>query len=115
MGKFNRVFVVVCDYMGMGAMPDADDFGDHGVDTLGHIADTVESFEIPNLEKLGIGNLKPMKHVKKVDAPMAYYCPLREASKGKDTMTGHWEMMGLLTTKPFVTFTDTGFPPELIA
>ncbi|MBQ3794594.1 MAG: phosphopentomutase [Lachnospiraceae bacterium] len=115
MGKFNRVFVVVCDSMGMGAMPDADDFGDHGVDTLGHIADTVESFEIPNLEKLGIGNLKPMKHVKKVDAPMAYYCPLREASKGKDTMTGHWEMMGLLTTKPFVTFTDTGFPPELIA
>lgn len=115
MSRFKRVFVIVCDSMGMGAMPDSKEFGDVGVDTLGHIAASVDSFQIPNLEKLGLANLKPMAHTKAVDHPMAYYCPLKEASRGKDTMTGHWEMMGLLTTKPFVTFTDTGFPPELIA
>lgn len=115
MSRFNRVFVVVCDSMGMGAMPDSAEFGDVGVDTLGHIAASVDSFHIPNLEKMGIANLKPMDHVSPAEHPTAYYCPLKEASRGKDTMTGHWEMMGLLTTKPFVTFTDTGFPPELIA
>ena len=115
MSRFNRVFVIVCDSMGMGAMPDSAEFGDVGVDTLGHIADSVDSFRIPNLEKLGLANLKEMKHTTPAAHPVAYYCPLREASRGKDTMTGHWEMMGLLTTKPFVTFTDTGFPKELIA
>ena len=115
MSRFNRVFVVVCDSMGMGAMPDSAEFGDVGVDTLGHIAASVDSFHIPNLEKMGIANLKPMNHVSPSEHPTAYYCPLKETSRGKDTMTGHWEMMGLLTTKPFVTFTDTGFPPELIA
>ncbi|MDY6325005.1 MAG: phosphopentomutase [Catonella sp.] len=115
MGRFKRIFVVVCDSMGMGAMPDSEKFGDVGVDTLGHIAEKMDHFNIPNLVKLGLANLKPMDRVTPTEHPMAYFCPMREASNGKDTMTGHWEMMGLLTTKPFVTFTDTGFPPELIA
>ena len=112
--KFKRIFLIVCDSMGMGEMSDSAKFGDIGVDTLGHISDTVEHFNIPNLRKLGLANLKPLSKVEPVDNPMAYYCSKREASNGKDTMTGHWEMMGLLTTKPFVTFTDTGFPAELI-
>ncbi len=100
--------------MGIGGAPDAADFGDDGADTLGHIDASVSPFHIPNLEKMGLGNLKPMRQVAPVGTPTAYYCGLREASRSKDTMTGHWEMMGLLTTKPLVTFTDTGFPPELI-
>lgn len=115
MKKFKRIFLIVCDSMGMGEMPDAERFGDKGADTLGHISERVEHFHIPNLRKLGLANLKPLSKVEPVEKPMAYYCALKEASNGKDTMTGHWEMMGLLTTKPFVTFTDTGFPPELIA
>lgn len=72
-------------------------------------------FHIPNLQKLGLANLHPLKHVDAVEEPEGAYTYLHEASNGKDTMTGHWEMMGLQTIKPFVTFTDTGFPPELIA
>ncbi|MBR0171255.1 MAG: phosphopentomutase, partial [Lachnospiraceae bacterium] len=116
MNKFKRIFVIVIDSMGIGNAPDADKFkGDSGSDTLGHIAETVEHFHIPNLQKMGIGNLKPMEKVAPADHPAAYYCPLVEKSAGKDTMTGHWEFMGLETVTPFVTFTDTGFPPELIA
>ena len=113
--KFKRIFLIVLDSMGMGAMPDSERFGDVGVDTLGHIAERMEHFNIPNLQKLGLANLKPMKGVEPAAAPMAYYMPMREASNGKDTMTGHWEMMGIHTTKPFITFTETGFPAELIA
>lgn len=115
MSRFQRVFLIVCDSMGMGAMADAADYGDTGADTLGHIAAAVPALSMPNMEKLGLANLKPMVHHTPAEHPRAYYCPLQEASRGKDTMTGHWEMMGLLTTKPFVTFTETGFPPELIA
>ena len=114
MGRFNRVFVIVIDSLGVGAMPDSEKFGDVGVDTLGHIAEHMENFRIPNLVQMGIANLHPLKGVEPAKAPSAYYGRLREASNGKDTMTGHWEMMGIYTTKPFKTFTDTGFPPELI-
>ena len=114
MSRFKRVFLIVCDSMGMGAMADSEKFGDVGVDTLGHISDTVEHFNIPNLRKLGLANLKPLSKVEPVEKPLAYYCPLNEMSNGKDTMTGHWEMMGIHTTTPFVTFTDTGFPKELL-
>ena len=114
MKKYKRIFVVVLDSLGMGAMHDSEDFGDKGVDTFGHIADNMESFNIPNLIKMGIGNLHPAKGVEAVTKPMARFCRLNEKSLGKDTMTGHWEMMGLYITKPFQTFTDTGFPPELI-
>lgn len=112
---YNRIFVIVLDSLGIGAMADAEKYGDKGADTLGHISDTVSHLNIPNLTKLGLANLKPLKQVKPLDETLGYYTALNEASNGKDTMTGHWEMMGLLTTKPFVTFTDTGFPKELIA
>ena len=114
MEKFKRVFVVVMDSLGVGAMPDSADFGDIGVNTLGHISESVDTFEIQNLQRLGMANITPLKQVAPTDHPLAYYGKLREKSRGKDTMTGHWEMMGLEVTKPFQTFTETGFPPELI-
>ena len=113
--KYKRIFTIVIDSLGAGAMPDAAEYGDAGTDTLGHISESVDSFVIPNLQKLGMANLHPLKQVEAVENPLAHYGKLREASTGKDTMTGHWEMMGLHITKPFKTFTDTGFPPELIA
>ena len=114
MQKYERIFVVVMDSLGVGAMPDSPEFGDVGVNTLGHISEAVESFEIPNLRKLGMANLIPLKQVPPVDRPLGYYAKMKEQSLGKDTMTGHWEMMGLEVTTPFKTFTETGFPPELI-
>lgn len=113
--KYKRIFTIVIDSLGAGAMPDAAEYGDAGTDTLGHISESVDSFVIPNLQKLGMANLHHLKQVEAVEKPLAHYGKLREASTGKDTMTGHWEMMGLHITKPFKTFTDTGFPPELIA
>lgn len=113
--RFKRVFVIVLDSMGMGAMADAARFGDEGADTLGHISQTVEHFYIPNLASLGLANLKSLKQVQPQEHPLGYYAALNEKSNGKDTMTGHWEMMGIETKKPFITFTEHGFPPELIA
>lgn len=115
MEKFKRVFVIVVDSLGVGPMPDSEKFGDKGVNTLQHISESVDTFTIPYLQKLGMANIVPLKQVAGVDAPLAYYTKLKEKSLGKDTMTGHWEMMGLEVTKPFQTFTDTGFPPELIS
>ena len=112
--KYKRIFTVVIDSLGAGEMPDAASYGDAGTDTLGHIAANVEEFKIPNLQKLGIANLKDLAGIAPVEKPLAYYGKLREASNGKDTMTGHWEMMGLHITTPFKTFTETGFPKELI-
>lgn len=114
MGKYQRIFVIVLDSLGIGAMPDAEEYGDIGVDTLGHIAEK-KKLHIPNLQRLGLANIRPVKDVAPVEQPMGRYMAVRERSTGKDTMTGHWEMMGLYITKPFQTFTDTGFPPELIA
>ncbi|MDD3337989.1 MAG: phosphopentomutase [Lachnospiraceae bacterium] len=114
MSKFNRIFLIVLDSLGMGAVEDSPEFGDIGVDTLGHISQSVDAFHIPNLQKMGLANLHPLKQVAPVEQPKAYYTALHETSRGKDTMTGHWEMMGLNTTKPFITFTDHGFPPELL-
>ena len=115
MGKYQRVFLIVLDSLGIGAMPDAKRFGDTGADTLGHISDTVAHLNIPNLQKLGLANLHPLKQVPAVEHPMACCARLFEKSNGKDTMTGHWEMMGIETKKPFKTFTEHGFPPDLIA
>ena len=114
MKKYKRIFTIVVDSLGVGALPDAADYGDAGTDTLGHISQRMDEFCIPNLRKLGLANLHPLKHVEAVERPMGYYTYLNEASAGKDTMTGHWEMMGLYVTKPFKTFTETGFPQELI-
>ncbi|MCD7841918.1 MAG: phosphopentomutase, partial [Lachnospiraceae bacterium] len=114
MYKYNRIFVIVIDSLGIGAMPDSAEYGDVGVDTLGHIAESVDSLHVPNLQKLGLANLHPMKGVEPVEKPLARFAQLYERSVSKDTMTGHWEMMGLHITAPFKSFTDTGFPPELI-
>lgn len=114
MRKYKRIFTIVIDSLGIGAMEDAEKYGDTGADTLGHIAASVEKFNIPNLQKLGLANLHPMKNVKVAEKPLAYYGELKERSVGKDTMTGHWEMMGLEIKTPFKTFTEAGFPKELI-
>ena len=94
MKRYKRIFTIVVDSLGVGALPDAADYGDAGTDTLGHISQRMEQFHIPNLQKLGMANLHPLKQVEAVERPMGYFACLSEASAGKDTMTGHWEMMG---------------------
>lgn len=112
--RYRRVFLIVVDSLGVGGAKDAADYGDSGSDTLGHISERVEEFSIPNLQKLGMANLHPLRQVEPSKRPAGYYGRMNERSRGKDTMTGHWELMGLKTEKPFITFTETGFPPELI-
>lgn len=102
------------DSLGIGAMPDAEKFGDEGADTLGHIAETA-GLHIPSLRRLGLCNLRPLHGLEPEPQPLGCRMILEEASNGKDTMTGHWEMMGLHITQPFQTFTEAGFPPELIS
>ncbi len=114
MARYQRIFTIVIDSLGAGALPDAKMYGDANTDTLGHISQSVDEFHIPNLQKIGLANLHPLKQVSAAEKPLGYYTYLNEASTGKDTMTGHWEMMGLHITKPFQTFTDTGFPRELL-
>ena len=115
MDGYKRIFVIVLDSLGIGAMPDASVFGDEGADTFGHILKEMGTLDIPNLQRLGMLNLHPVTTMKGAEKPEGRYMRIAEASNGKDTMTGHWEMMGIKTDKPFKTFTDTGFPPELIA
>ena len=114
MGKYKRIFVVVLDSLGIGAVEDSPEYGDVGVDTLGHIAREVPGLKIPNLKKLGMVNLHPLEGMEPAEHPLGRYMRLKERSRGKDTMTGHWEMMGLLVPTPFQTFTSHGFPKELI-
>ena len=113
-GQFRRVFLIVLDSLGIGEAKDAARFDDVGADTFGHIAEKMTSFRIPHLQQLGIANLKSLDRIDPVTDPAGYYLKLQEASAGKDTMTGHWEMMGIKTEKPFIVFTDTGFPQELM-
>lgn len=110
--KFKRIHLLVMDSVGIGEAPDAKDFGDEGAHTLGHIAEHA-GLDIPNLEKLGLGNIEPLKGVAEEDNPQAYYTKLEEVSVGKDTMTGHWEIAGLNIQTPFRVFPE-GFPKELI-
>ena len=112
--KYKRIFTIVIDSCGIGNAKDAADYHDAGTDTLGHIAESMGGLHIPNMQKLGIANLKELKNIAPVEKPLAYFTKMNEASTGKDTMTGHWEMMGLHITTPFQTFTETGFPKELI-
>lgn len=114
MQNYKRIFTIVLDSLGIGEMKDSSDYGDIGVNTLGHIAEHTKEFHIPNLQKLGIANLCELASVKPVEKPLGKYTKLNEKSVGKDTMTGHWEMMGLYITKPFQTFSENGFPQELI-
>lgn len=113
MERFRRVFLIVLDSFGVGPMPDSQRFGDVDPDTFGHIVRDAGPLKLPNLKRLGLYCLHPVPAEDGGD-PIGRYGTLREASNGKDTMTGHWEMMGLKTEKPFLTFTDQGFPPKLI-
>jgi len=111
---YKRIVVVVLDSVGVGELPDAKDYNDVGANTLGHIWEHNGGIKIPNLINLGVGNLLKDQDIPKVIPPKGYFTKLKEASLGKDTMTGHWEMMGLKVVNPFITFTDTGFPKELL-
>lgn len=112
--RYQRVITIVIDSLGVGAMHDAWKYHDEGCDTLGHIDARMPMLCIPNLVKLGLANLHPLIHTKPVQEPLGYYTKLLEKSSGKDTISGHWEMMGLPVVKPFPTFSENGFPKELI-
>ncbi len=112
--KFKRIFIIVADSMGIGNAPDAHLYTDKGANTFGHIADQFSDFKVSNLASLGIGNICQNKTVKSVQNPKAVIARLEEQSVGKDTLTGHFEIMGLKVTEPYPSFTDTGFPDELI-
>uniref|UniRef100_UPI00389921EE phosphopentomutase n=1 Tax=Fusibacter ferrireducens TaxID=2785058 RepID=UPI00389921EE len=109
----NRVILFVLDSVGIGALPDSEKFGDIGVDTLGHIARQADDFKIPNLKKLGIGNIEGVDAIEADPSPMGAYGRSLEASNGKDTTTGHWEIAGLLIDQPFKTYPE-GFPDYVI-
>ncbi|MFX3633551.1 MAG: phosphopentomutase [Candidatus Pristimantibacillus sp.] len=112
--KFNRIAVIVLDSVGIGEQPDADQFGDSGAHTLGHIIERVKEIKLPHLRRWGLDRIAALSDWKPSDdKPAAYYGKMAEVSVGKDTMTGHWELMGLKLTVPFQTFPE-GFPPELI-
>ncbi|WP_289136170.1 phosphopentomutase [uncultured Brevibacillus sp.] len=111
--RFSRVFLIVMDSVGIGEQPDAAKFRDEGANTIGHIAERVEHFHLPNLAKLGLGNIAPIRNVPKASHPAAHYGKMQEISMGKDTTTGHWEIMGLHVSTPFNTYPD-GFPAALI-
>ena len=111
--KFKRIFAIVMDSVGCGTAPLSYQYGDEGANTIKHISEVMNGIKLPTMEKLGYGFLTDIKGVKPMNEK-GYYGKMDEASKGKDTLTGHWEFMGVLTSKPFKTFTDTGFPKELI-
>ncbi|MCP1144218.1 phosphopentomutase [Lysinibacillus endophyticus] len=113
MKPFKKIHVVVMDSVGIGEAPDAANFGDEGSDTLGHIAEKMNGLTMPNMESLGLSNIRELKGIAKAEQPKAFYGMMQEASVGKDTMTGHWEIMGLNIDKPFKVYPE-GFPQELI-
>lgn len=111
--KFNRIHLIVLDSVGIGEAPDAEQFGDRGANTLGHIAEEMNGLKMPNMGRLGLSNIKELKGIPIEQQPAGFYGKMQEASVGKDTMTGHWEIMGLNIDKPFKVYPD-GFPKELI-
>jgi phosphopentomutase len=114
MKKFKRVFLIVLDSVGIGHAHDAAKFDDVGTNTLLSIDKAVNGLVLPSLEALGLGYLDNYLKIKKIPNYKGYYGRVSELSLGKDTMTGHWEIMGLNIVKPFKTFTDTGFPKQLL-
>lgn len=114
MEKYKRVFLIVLDSLGIGDAHDAAQFDDVGANTLGHICEKIGGLDVPCLEGMGLGNIGQFQGIHALKNQLAYTARLEEVSNGKDTMTGHWEMMGLHITKPFKTFTETGFPKEFI-
>nr|WP_179036330.1 phosphopentomutase [Paenibacillus sp. URB8-2] len=112
--SFKRICFIVLDSVGIGEAPDAAGFGDVGAHTLGHILERNPGLKLPNMQRLGLANIAPLPPLEPVQAPEGYYGKMQEVSVGKDTMTGHWELMGLKIETPFNTYPD-GFPAELIA
>ncbi|MGM7635446.1 phosphopentomutase [Bacillus sp. Hm123] len=110
---FKRIHLLVMDSVGIGEAPDAEKFNDLGSDTLGHIAEKMNGLHMPHMAKLGLANIRDIQGLERANEPLAYYTRMEEASNGKDTMTGHWEIMGLNIQTPFQVFPD-GFPDELI-
>ena len=110
--NFKKIHLIVMDSVGIGQAPDAEAFGDYNVNTLGHIAESV-GLSLPNMVKMGLANIAPIQGLDPVESSTAYWTKLEEVSAGKDTMTGHWEIMGLKIDKPFRVFPN-GFPKELI-
>ncbi|MDR4948471.1 phosphopentomutase [Neobacillus cucumis] len=110
---YKRIFIIVMDSVGIGEAPDAEKFGDKGADTFGHIAEKMNGLNMPNMGKLGLSNIREIKGINKAEKPLAFYTKMQEASNGKDTMTGHWEIMGLNIQTPFRVFPE-GFPEELV-
>lgn len=110
---FKRIHLIVLDSVGIGESPDADLFGDVGADTLGHTAEAMNGLHMPNMAKLGLSNIRPILGVPVAAEPLAMYGKMQESSVGKDTMTGHWEIMGLNISTPFKVYPN-GFPVELI-
>ncbi len=113
MKRDRRAIVITLDSVGIGALPDAADYGDAGADTLGHLCEAVRPLAMPHLAAMGLGNLKPLPGIPPVTNPTACFARLGERSAGKDTTIGHWELMGLVTPTPFPTY-PKGFPPEWI-
>lgn len=113
MARFTRIFLIVLDSVGIGELPDAAAFHDVGAHTLGHIAERVDGFALPHLARLGLGNIVSIHNVAAEAKPLAHYGKMQEISLGKDTTTGHWEIMGLQVSTPFRTYPD-GFPAALI-
>lgn len=113
--KYSRVFLIVLDSVGIGSLQDADIYGDEGANTIKHISETFsKGLFLPNMQKLGLGNIDEIKGVDYVKYPQGYFGKMEEVSVGKDTITGHWELMGVCIESPFMTFTETGFPEKLI-
>ncbi len=108
-----RAILLLLDGVGIGELPDADQYGDVGSHTLGNMAEAVGGLNLPTLQRLGLGNLEPIKGIPPSPSPLACYGKMREVSAGKDTTTGHWEIAGVIRTKPFPTYPN-GFPPEII-
>lgn len=109
-----RAIIMVIDSMGIGAMPDCEKFGDKpSCNTLKNLCEYNNGINVPNLEKMGLGNIQDFKGINSVDTPIAQYGTLQEKSMGKDTTTGHWEIAGQISPKPFATYPE-GFPPELV-
>lgn len=113
MKRFKRIHVIVMDSVGIGALPDADKFNDVGTNTLLHISQEKHGLNLPNLGRMGLSNISKLEGVDIATKPLGFYSKMQEASCGKDTMTGHWEMMGLYIDKPFQVFPN-GFPDDLI-
>lgn len=109
----NRVIWIVLDSVGIGALPDADKYGDAGANTLGHVAAFNNGLKIPNMESLGLGNIDSIINIPKSENPKGCFARLDEASNGKDTVTGHWEMVGVKSEIAFPTYPN-GFPKEII-